>query len=276
MNDLSKLAFFLGGHDLEMLTIRDLIAEVAPQRLFDKDLRWGAKASAYRAEIGDAVARGLEPVLVELEDDLRIPSAHIVVDHHGDRAGAETPTSLHQVFDLLRLPRSRWTRHFDLVAANDRGHIRELRRIGASEDEIRRIRAADRAAQGITPEDERWGEQALRDATLLANGQLLVVRLPHARTAVVADRVEMDRQAPENLLVLSPNEANFYGAGAVVAWLDERYPGGWSGGALPERGFWGYSSSPADLVESLCTAVEQARQHERELATTTKWVTRAS
>lgn len=265
MPDRERYAFFLGGHDLEMLTIRDLVGEIFPERLFDKNLRWGAKASAYRAEIGGAVARGFAPVLVELEDDIRIPKAHIVVDHHGDRAGADAPTSLHQVFDLLQLPHSRWTRWFDLVAANDRGHIRELRRIGAMEEEIERVRAADRSSQGITEDHERAGEQSLRDAHLIAGGRLLVVRLPHAHTAVVADRLEMDREAPENLLVISPNEVNFYGVGAVVAMLAERYRGGWLGGALPKRGFWGHSPSPPDIIEYLPTAVEAAVAERRSL-----------
>ncbi len=258
MADPSNLAFFLGGQDLEMLTIRDLVNEISPERLFDKNLPWGAKASAYRAEIDDAVASGLQPVLVELDDDIGVRGSHVVVDHHGSRAGANKPTSLHQVFDLLQLPRSRWTRWFDLVAANDRGHIREMRRIGATEEEIARVRAADRSAQGITEDDELAGEQSLRDARLIADGRLLVVRLPHAHTAVVADRVEMDRDPPESLLVISPNEVNFYGPGAVVEMLASRYPGGWSGGALPERGFWGHRPEPRDIVELLQTTVEPA------------------
>jgi hypothetical protein len=204
------------------------------------------------------VESGLQPVLVELDDDIGVRGAYVVVDHHGSRAGATAPTSLHQVFDLLQLPRSRWTRWLELVAANDRGHIREMRRIGATEEEIARVRAADRSAQGITEDDELAGEQSLRDARLIADGRLLVVRLPHEHTTVVADRLEMDRDPPENLLVISPNEVNFYGPGAVVEMLTSRYHGGWSGGALPERGFWGHRPAPRDIVEFLQTTVEPA------------------
>jgi len=236
---VSRFAFFLGGHDLEMETIRDLIRATGSAALFDKNLKWGAKASAYRDEIAEAVARGLEPVLVELDDDLGLNSATIVVDHHGDRAGVSSPTSLHQVFDLLGLPHSNWTRWHDLVAANDRGHIRELRKIGATEEEILRVRTADRAAQGVTNEDEIAGERALLEATRLADGRLLVVTLPHGHTFVVADRVELAPNPPDGLLIISPDEVNFYGTGEVVRLLDSQFPGGWSGGALPERGFWG-------------------------------------
>jgi hypothetical protein len=255
-----NLAFFLGGHDLEMLTIRDLVAEVAADRLYDKGLAWGAKASAYRDEIAQAQAELLEPVLVELDDDIGVRGARIIVDHHGERAGRNAPTSLDQVFALLRLPAERWTRWLELVAANDRGHIREMRSIGASDEEIARVRAADRAAQGITALEERAGETAIENARRIAGGQLVVVKLPHCRTAVVADRLEMDRHPPENLLVFSPSEVNFFGRGTLVRALDERYPGGWTGGSLPERGFWGISPLPGDVVEFLTGAVTPAEE----------------
>ncbi len=244
-----RLAFFLGGYDLEMITIRDLVAEAAPGRLFDKALRWGAKASAYRDEIDGVLAHGLEPVLVELEDDVGIPGAHVIVDHHGERAGSAAPASIEQVFALLELPRERWTRWFDLVAANDRGHIREMRTFGATAEEIDGVRAADRRAQGITEEDERAGEESLRQGRLLAEGRLLVVELPHAHTAVVADRVESQSDPPENLLVFCPEEVDFYGSGYVVGELAGRYRGSWSGGALPERGFWGQTPIPEGILD---------------------------
>jgi len=252
-----RFAFFLGGRDLEMLTIRDLLMEVAPHAVFDKNLQWGAKASAYRDEIRQAIAQGLEPVLVELHDDLGIPAAHVVVDHHGDRAGHDASTSLEQVFSLLGLPLERWTRRLELVAANDRGHVRELRRIGATEDEIAEIRAADRAAQGITEDEERSGEEAIRNARSVCHGRLMIAMLPHNRTAVVADRLELRPDPPENVLVLSPAEANFYGSGVLVAVLNAGYPGGWMGGSLPERGYWGIAPPPLDLVPFLVDAVNR-------------------
>lgn len=251
-----RLAFFLGGHDLEMETIRDLITEAGPAPLFDKSLSWGAKASAYREEIRSAIADGLTPVLVELPDDLGLADALLVVDHHGERAGESAPTSLDQVFELLRLPRERWTRWLELVSANDRGHIREMRRLGATDAEIERVRRADRAAQGVTEADEHAAEDAVRNAEMLADGRLVVVRLPHEHSTAVADRLELTDDPPENVLVLSPNEANFYGNGDLVLRLDQRYPGGWSGGALPARGFWGRTPEPPDVVTFIVAAIE--------------------
>lgn len=46
----NRLSFFLGGRDLEMVTIRDLLlaSGVDSADVHDAELRWGAKASAYR------------------------------------------------------------------------------------------------------------------------------------------------------------------------------------------------------------------------------------
>lgn len=249
-----RLAFFLGGSDLEMQAIRGLLEETAPDRFHDKRLGWGARASAYKKEIAQALAAGHTPVLVELEDDLGLaPEGVIVADHHGPRAGAENPTSLHQVFALLDLPSERWTRWFDLVAANDRGHIAEMLALGATAEEIARVRAADRAAQGIGPQEERAGEEAVRRAETLAKGRLTLVRLPHAHTATVTDRMNPALGGPgfQNLLVLSPDEVNFFGNGELVMALDECFPGGWYGGALPQNGFWGRAGSGEPVMAFL-------------------------
>jgi hypothetical protein len=259
-----ELAFFLGGHDLEMVTIRDLLAEVAPAALHDRGLRWGAHASDYRAELAAALEAGQVPVLVELPDDMGLTDA-ITVDHHGARASAEAPTALHQVFALLGLPDERWTRWFELVAANDRGYIAGLEALGATRDEVVRVRAADRRAQGITEEEEAQAEQALHAAARLCDGRLTVVRAPHARLAAIEDRLHAALGGPgvENLLVLAPSEVNFSGRGDIVRALDARYPGGWSGGALPTQGFWGCAELLPEVIDFVaglvCAGVTGAR-----------------
>lgn len=248
-----RLMFFLGGHDLEMLTIRELLEQEAPGRFHDQRLGWGARASSYRGAIQTALAAGATPVLVELEDDLD-PSVRplLIVDHHGPLAGREAPTALHQVFRLLDLGPERWTRWFDLVAANDRGYIPAMKAIGASPREIAAIRAADRRAQGITDAEEAAAEEAVRHHTEIdAGGELTVVRLPHARTAAVTDRLHPELGGPgyRNLLVLGSGEANFFGDGHIVAALADAFPAAWYGGALPDQGFWGIH----------CDATEQRR-----------------
>ena len=235
-------AFFLGGHDLEMVTIAALLRRLQREGdariadVQDAGLSWGAKASDYGDRIQLAANAGLRPVLIELVADVPLPPGTVEVDHHGARSAE--PSALRQLFDLLALPPDRWSRVLDLVAANDVGHIAGLRRMGATDDEILRIRADDRAAQGITPEEEAVGRAALGARIEALEGSLLVVGLPHARTATVADPLAMAGDM-RDLLILTPNSTQFFGAGDRIARLDTAFPGGWRGGELPRRGFWG-------------------------------------
>jgi len=101
--------YFLGGQDLEMLAIAELVGRVAPGRVVDKRLPWGAKVSDYGAEIDAALRAGRAVVLVDLDDDLGLsggPDAVrvVAIDHHGNRAGADRPTSLEQGCERLDRP----------------------------------------------------------------------------------------------------------------------------------------------------------------------------
>jgi hypothetical protein len=243
----TNYSFFLGGHDLEMLTIKDLLTE-EKQAFFDKFLKWGAKASDYEDEILQVLARGGRPVLIELELDLpELNHRLLFIDHHGEDA-KEKPSALEQVFKLLALPESRWTRHLDLVAANDVSHVRAMQQRGASQEEMKAVRHADREAQGITQEQEVQAQEAMRHLRVICDGKLTVVVLPHNKTAAVADTLDKALGGPgfENLLILSPQETNFYGAGDVVDFLHAVY-GGWKGGSLPKYGFWGSRDEARDI-----------------------------
>ncbi len=194
---ITQLDFFLGGRDLEMATIRELLEQEAPGQLFDRGLHWGAQSSAYREEIERSLAAGRTPVLVELIEDLQLaPERYIEIDHHGRRAGERAPTSLHQVFELLGLPPERWTRWFDLVAANDRGYLPAMLELGAGREEMIEIRAADRRAQGIGEAEEIEAERAVRQREPLAGGQVTLIRLGHQRTAAAVDRLQPELGGP--------------------------------------------------------------------------------
>lgn len=251
-----RSAYFLGGADLEMQTIGSLLRRSVPlDRINDKRLRWGAKASDYATEIMVAERTDLHIVCVELLDDL-IPNAFSSritwIDHHDTRAGANVPTSLEQAFAYLQRPSSEWTREYQLVSANDRGHIAGMQAVGATEDEIKRIRAADRAAQGITADEERMGLAAASRAEHFFQGRLTVVQSPHSRTATITDALHpaLGGCGYENLLVFGPEETNFFGIGTAIHALSEKFSGGWSGGELPYRGFWGYPQ-PLQLPATL-------------------------
>jgi hypothetical protein len=112
-----------------------------------------------------------------LEPDIPLPEGTILIDHHNERAGRDQPTSLEQLFSLLGLPNTEWTRWQALVAANDRGHVREMQGLGASAEEMQRIREADRRAQGVSDEQERQAEAALRNVQTFCDGRLTVVSL---------------------------------------------------------------------------------------------------
>jgi len=255
INDVNKLVFFLGGHDLEMITIKGLLDEKGIT-YYDKELSWGAKASDYKEEINKTIASGLIPVLVELTNDLDITQeSYILIDHHGEKSGANTTSTLRQVFDLLQIPLKQWTRYFELVDANDKGHIQAMINIGASREEVIEVRQADRHAQGITDEQERQGHLAIAQIETLLNGNLTIIRLPHSKTAVVTDLLHpaLGGNGYENLLIISPDEVNFYGKGDVVTALDQTFPGGWYGGSLPEYGFWGHGDPVPNVMEFIKT-----------------------
>ena len=242
--DKEKFWFFLGGHDLEMLTIRELLDTYYNSRYSDKSLKWGAKVSDYKLEIQKKIDEGFTAVLIELEPDIELAVQPVIhVDHHGDKAGADAATSLEQVFFLLGLPEDAWSRHLSLVAANDRGHIRELQQRGASNDEILKIRQDDWKAQGIDDEEVDQAKAALRDAQVPAKGYLRVFS-KNDRSSVIADLASRALEGPgfTVLFVTGPAEANLYGPGYIIESLNEAFKDSqstWCGGALPEYGFWG-------------------------------------
>ncbi len=260
MSNINTLIFFLGGYDLEMLTIRKLLEGVAPDSYYDKHLSWGAKASDYFNEINSCIDNERLPVLIELENDVDLTSDKaIFLNHHNEKSGIDKPTPLHEVFRLLKLPDDKWTRWYDLVVANDRGYIPAMLNIGASKEEIIKVRSEDRQAQGITKEEEEQAINAIKQLEILAEGMLTVVTLPHSHTSPVSDMLhpELGGVGYRNLLVLSPKEVNFFGDGHHVIALNKYYPGGWYGGALPERGFWGCSKQLRNIQAFLVNQIKK-------------------
>lgn len=255
--------FLLGGHDLEMLTLRDLLLAQGVD-FIDHGLTWGARASAYRADIDVTQGRGAWPVAVELENDLPTElSQHIHwIDHHGERAGADQPCSLHQAFDLLELPESAWSRRYQLIAANDIGHIEGMRTLGADNAEMRAIRLADATARGI--DEHAWAQAraALSSGQDLMPG-LRLVKLPHDHTGLVADLADplFGGQGNSEYFVMGPGEWSYFGHGERVMELT-RQLGGWMGGALPARGYWGQTASET-LAEGWRTLLANWKEAQR-------------
>ena len=245
--------FFLGGGDLEMQTIREVLSERGAE-FSDLRLSWGAKASAYANVITKCLCNGQTPVLIELVNDLD-PSIRVrceVIDHHGEMAGRDRPTALEQVAKRIGITKSEFefNRWWMLVAANDRGHIRGMKTLvpPASDVEIREVRTRDMAAQGVTPDLLEAARQSIENARELVGGRLTVVSCPNDRTGLVAEFMEKAWGGPgfKNLFVRGATEVAFYGSGELVASLAARSPAApaaWFGGSLPEFGFWGARSS---------------------------------
>ena len=239
--------FFLGGKDLEMCTIADMLKEHG-WRYADRDLGWGANVERYDREIASAGAIGDTLVFVELDgaDNYAADDrfATIVVDHHKyeEIDYSDRPASIVQVAELIGVELTRYQR---LVAANDAGYIPAMIAAGATEEEIAEVRRADRKAQGVTEEQEMQAAEAIK--TRKKVGACAVVRMPHSRCAPVTDALYGKEF---NILIISENgEVNFYGDGAICVRLMEAF-GGWSGGeGLGKKGesaFWGKDDGPSE------------------------------
>lgn len=186
--------------------------------------------------------------MIELEKDLENLTSFQMkritwIDHHNERAGHDQPTSLEQVFQLLKLPQSAWTRRMSLVAANDRAHIRGMSEISATAAEMASIRLEDRRSQGVSEKDEAIAQEDLSRAEVIDSMVIVQTRL--TSSTAIADHFSLhpDFEKIENLLVLMPNSSAFFGEGAQITKLSKNVPGSWYGGDLPEIGFWGSHES---------------------------------
>lgn len=249
-----------------MITIAELLVQCGLQNAFtDKGLSWGAKASAYERNIRDALNKGKTPVLIELEDDLPadISCQQLLhVDHHNERAGADVPSSLQQVYKLLPVAiRPPWSRHYALVETNDRGHADGMRQIGASKEEIRAIRDADRKAQGITEAVEAESRRAIEHSRL--EGNLRIVETSAPTASAITDFLLPEYGAlsggGDNILVIMPGSVGFYGAGKVIENLRD-VSGCWYGGGLPQKGFWGAPRTSVPDRNALITRIIHSLQ----------------
>lgn len=205
--DGKYLLFLLGGYDLEMRAIRDVL-EAHHIRYVDRRLQWdNACLSQYEEELRSYCGeRSPWKVYgIELREDVPPPVNYTRIDHHNQYAGQ--PSALEQVMALLRLPLDR---HLSLVAANDKAYIPGMQALGASAEEIAQIRLADRKAQGVTPNDECLAEIAI-EKDRVDVGDLIVIRAQSPRFSPICDRLYPYRR----LLVYTSEEWMYYGEGVV-------------------------------------------------------------
>lgn len=241
---MTKYIFFLGGYDAEMVEIRNIL-EAQGEKFYDKRLSWGACVSAYTEEIKGLPSNAI-PVLIELKIDKSIAPNAVIVDHHDEKAGKDRKTSIEQIAELLGIA---LTRKQKLISANDRGHIRAMREMCATDEEIAEIREMDRKAQGVTEEDERLADESIKKHLEKIGNNAVIVNSKTNKTSAVFDRLN-DKYT--HIFVLTPDgKMNYSGTGEIVKALNERYERKkkedpsiktWSGGNLPDYGFFGTNS----------------------------------
>lgn len=196
------LIFLLGGADLEMHTIRDVLSREGIT-FFDHHLRWdNALLSSYKLEL-QTVKDGQIVFGIELREDIVLPECYRAIDHHNELSAS--PCALEQVMKILQQPMNRYEQ---LVAANDKSYIPGMLELNASEEEITSIRRADRKAQGVTDEEERLAEKAI-ESNLEIKDDLIIVQALCSRFSPICDRLFPYHK----LLIYTDSEWMYYGDG---------------------------------------------------------------
>lgn len=197
-----RKVFLLGGHDLEMETIKEMASKQLDCKVFDAGLAWdNAKLSAYR-EVMSWYSKS-DIYAVELQEDMETPARYHRIDHHNDMNGR--PSSLEQVAALLGVELNRYQM---LVAANDSGYIPAMKALGATDGEVSEIRLRDRAAQGVTEEDERLAEKSLEE-NVVRSDNFVVVKSQTSKFSTICDRV----YPYQRLLIYTDLEWMYFGEG---------------------------------------------------------------
>ncbi|MBF0234808.1 MAG: hypothetical protein HQK65_17485 [Desulfamplus sp.] len=237
-----KLVFFLGGYDAEMLTIREMLIK-NNETIFDKKLSWNnAKLSAYKDEI-KALSEKQIPVFIELELDYSYPEYAKIIDHHNEKAGRDKETSIEQVGKLLGINLDRYQQ---LISANDKGHINGMRMVCATDEEIQKIRAFDRKAQGVTQEDEKLAIKSIDENLEIINTQSVIINSLSEKTSPIVD-ILYEKYC--HIFIYTPaGTLTYSGTGEIIQKFEnfcnklnekDKNLNYWKGGDLPKRGYFG-------------------------------------
>ena len=158
--DNIKKVFLIGGHDLEMVTIKRIL-ETHNFIVEDKGLTWSdAKLSAYIEELERYSSDEYRIYGVELQEDgCSIPDNYFVIDHHNQLQ--DMPSALEQVADIIGYE---LCEDELLIAANDKGYYPAMIKFLNENhpqfekvklfDMMNDIRLRDRNAQGVTEKEE--------------------------------------------------------------------------------------------------------------------------
>jgi hypothetical protein len=230
MPEYTSYVFLLGGYDLEMVEIKQLLINLGI-RFHDEKLHWGnAKLSAYSKFLNNEERF----IGIELQSDIEPPANYTLIDHHNERS--DSPSSIEQVAEILNF---QLTRDQKLVAANDKGYIPAMEQLHASKEEIADIRKRDREAQGITEQDEQLAIESI-NYHKEQEGCTVIIKSLTSKFAAITDFLYPNY---ESLLIHTETELTYYGLNArkLIKQFDGNLVTGsiYSGGSVD--GYWGIS-----------------------------------
>jgi len=191
---IKKRAFLLGGCDLEMATIEKMLKRYN-QVYFNKNLSWGAKLSDYE----EILQKDYCFYAVELKEDITLPTCYKRIDHHDDLS--DNPSSIEQIAEILGIELGKFEQ---AVALNDKGYIPLMKKHGLSENTIKHIRYLDRKFQGVTAEDEKNAENAIKNYKLFKG--IKVYFTESKNFSPICDRID-----DNEYIIYNRKEAVYYG-----------------------------------------------------------------
>ncbi|MHB8580920.1 MAG: CorA family divalent cation transporter [Ignavibacteriaceae bacterium] len=242
-----NLVFFLGGYDAEMVTIKKIIEE-KNLPYFDRQLKWGAKLSEYKAELSK-LSKEQIPVFIELYLDIDYPSNAVIIDHHNERSGKDQKTSIEQVADLLGVKLDRWQQ---LISANDKDLFKGMQLIDATDVEIKKINDMEKEVQGISNQDYKLAENSIKHFSEVIDGDIIIIHSQTKKTRPILEKLyNLERKFfnyKHIFILYKDEEFGYTGEGKVIDVLKKRFLHFqekdnsiklWYGGILPCRGYFG-------------------------------------
>jgi len=191
---IKRRAFLLGGCDLEMAAVARILKKYN-QIYFNKNLSWGAKLSDY----GEILQKDYCFYAIELKEDITPPKCYKRIDHHDDLS--DNPSSIEQVAEILGIELGKFEQS---VALNDKGYILLMKKHGLSEKVIRHIRYLDRKFQGVSAEDEKNAENAIKNYKILKG--IKVYFTESEKFSPICDRID-----DVEYIIYNRKEAVYYG-----------------------------------------------------------------
>lgn len=266
---MEKRLWVTPNNDLEAKTIIEMLQREGEDFLVTGQA-WGASWDKLEEEIKariETAKREQEKVYgVELQGD---SNGAINIDHHtyGEDDRSNPESSIEQVAKILGVE---LTLDEQFVSANDKGYIPAMEKLGTElglsiddlQEIIANIRMRDREMQGVTPEQEAQAQEAVEELGEIAEKRdYIQLDLPHSKTSTITDRLYGKY---DNLLITSADgETNFYGTTEIIKMLNEKFPGGWSGGQLDQgSGFWGGYADQNAIKQAVQEMIDKSKEEQ--------------